>query len=87
MEKDSGTLNEKSDIYRNWWGQTNWLRRLSKDIADIEGRKHGEQTVIRYTGSPCPERWSVQSWYFHISTFEVNALNTPPRDYNRKVET
>ena len=41
MEKDSGTLNEKSGIYGNWWGQTNWLRRLSKDIADIEGRKHG----------------------------------------------
>lgn len=37
-----------------------------------------EQTVIRYTGSPCPERWSVQSWYLNISTFEVNALNAPP---------
>jgi len=41
MEKDSGTLNEKSDIYGNWWGQTNRQRRLSKDMADIEGRKHG----------------------------------------------
>jgi hypothetical protein len=25
-------------------------------LIDIEERKHEEQTVIRYTGSSCPER-------------------------------
>ena len=78
MEEDSGTLNEESEIHRNWWGQTKGKSDYLRDVTDAEGRKHGEQTVIRYTGSPCPERWSVQSWYIKYSSFLVNALNTPP---------
>ena len=50
---------------------------ISSRKPDAEGRKHGEQTVIRYTGSPCCQTMRVSRLVLNISLL-VKALNSPP---------
>ncbi len=42
---------------------------------------------IRYPGSLCRKRWVLGVGGFYSFSAAVNALSTPPGEYDRKVET
>ncbi len=56
-------------------------------ITDAELRKLGEQNRIRYPGSPSPKRCSLDVGGIDPFRVVANALNEPPGEYGRKVET
>ncbi len=55
--------------------------------TDIETRQLGEQNRIRYPGSPSRKRCSLGVGGIDPLRAEANALNEPPGEYGRKVET
>ena len=57
------------------------------DSSDAEGRKRGEQTGIRYPGSPRPKRWMLGLWGIDPLRAKANAISIPPGDYGRKAKT
>ena len=55
--------------------------------TDAEARKPGERTGIRYPGSPGRKRWVLGVGGIDPFCAGVNAISTPPGEYDRKVET